>query len=244
MNVIVVKAGGIGERIANDKYTVPKQFIEIKGKPLLIYSMEPFQQAKNLDRIIIACHKDYIDLCWDYVKKFNMTKVSDIVEGGETTQDSFDRGVDCAMQYMTDDDVILVGDAVRPLVASSTVEGMIEMAVKYGAAGGGVKMAECSFSYPTGKETEYNYLGNDNGILSKTPQAIKLGKYFEYRQAAMDMGIWENCPALCALSVNTGNPYKFVPDCPYNLKITYEAQLDFFRMIVENDLIESITSIK
>ena len=244
MNIIVVKAGGTGERLANGKYDVPKQFIEVCGKPLIIYSIEPFQKAENLDRIIISCHKDYIDLCWNYVKRFGITKVTDIIEGGKTTQDSFDKGVEVAMKDMTEDDILLVGDAVRPLVAASTVEEMIREAEDCGAAGGGVRMAECSFSFPTGREEEYNYLGNDNGILSKTPQAIKLGKYFEYKKKAEEMGIWDNCPALCALSVNTGNPYRFVRDCPYNVKITYEAQLDFFRMIVENGLVENIIDIK
>ena len=70
MNTAIIKAGGTGERINNAETNLPKQFIEIGGKPIIIYSIEPLQKARNADRIIIACHRDYIDLCWDYVRKF------------------------------------------------------------------------------------------------------------------------------------------------------------------------------
>ncbi|WP_294468580.1 2-C-methyl-D-erythritol 4-phosphate cytidylyltransferase [uncultured Anaerofustis sp.] len=244
MNIVIVKAGGTGSRMG-DKYDgIPKQFIEIQGKPILIYSIEPFEHANNIDKIIISCHKDYIELAWEYCRKFNISKVFKIIEGGKTTNDSFFNGVKEAEKYMSDEDIIILGDAVRPLVSENTVEEIVKQAKTHGAAGGAVRIAECAFTKSKKEKDTFQYLGNDGSYMSKTPQGIKLGKLKQYKKEAEQMGVYNNCPALCTLAINTNNPYTFVPDSPYNIKITYENQLDFFEMIVKNGLREKIINIK
>ena len=243
MNVAIIKAGGTGSRIQNDRFDIPKQFIEVKGKPIIIYSIEPLQNAENVDRIIISCHSDYIDLCWDYVRKFGITKVTDIVEGGKTTIDSFNNAFDVVKDEMTDEDIIIMNDAVRPLYATETIEEIVEAAKKYNAAGGGARVPECTYSTPFKQNSDFEYLGSDNVMVSKAPQAIKLGEYNRCKKAAIEMGIYDNCPTPCTLTQNTGRGYRFIPDSPYNIKITYDAQLDFFIAVVEAGIYDQIIHI-
>ena len=242
MNIAIVKAGGTGQRIKGKNISLPKQFIEVEGKPLLIYSIEPLQKANNIDKIIISCHENYIDLAEKYCKKFNITKLLKIVKGGETTRDSFLNGLKVAKNLMNDDDLIIMADAVRPLVSTTTVEEIVNKAKEYGAAGGMVKIAECAFTCD--EEDKISYIGNDASYMSKTPQAIKLGYLEKYNKQAIEMNVYEKCPALCTLCINTNNPYAIVKDSPYNIKITYQNQLEFFEMIVKNGLREKIMNIK
>ena len=143
---------------------------------------------------------------------------------------------------MNDDDLVIMADAVRPLVSTSTVEEIVEKAKECGAAGGMVKIAECAFICD--EKDSISYIGNDTSYMSKTPQAIKLGYLEKYNRQAKEMNVYENCPALCTLCINTNNPYAIVKDSPYNIKITYQHQLDFFEMIVKNGLLEKIINIK
>ena len=243
MNIVIVKAGGKGNRMGDKYQSIPKQFIEVENKPIIIYALEAYEKSKNIDKIIISCHKDYIDLAWKYCKKFNITKVTDIIEGGETTNDSFFNGVKVAEKYMDNEDIILQCDAVRPLVSYKTVDKIVEKAKQYGAAGSATSTSECLFNKNKCSD-EYRYLGVGGSYLSKTPQGIKLKNLKKYKKLADELNIFDNCPALCTLSINTGNDYYFVEDSPYNIKITYESQLEFFEIIVKNGLREKIINIK
>lgn len=88
MNIAIIFAGGRGQRLNGSQDSVPKQFLEIKKKPILVHTLLRFQEHKEIDKIYIAILSDYMKYTEDLVKKYDLNKVKKIVAGGETAQDS------------------------------------------------------------------------------------------------------------------------------------------------------------
>lgn len=132
MNVAVVFAGGTGQRM-NTK-TKPKQFLELHGKPILIYTLELFQHAPSIDGIILVMLDSWITYSEKLIDRFRITKVKSIVEGGNTGQDSIFRGIAKAHELFSEDSVVLIHDGVRPLVDVQTIETCIETVRSKGSA--------------------------------------------------------------------------------------------------------------
>lgn len=117
MNIAVVLAGGSGERMKTKD--VPKQFLLVAGKPIIVYTLEKFQTSPAIDSILIVCRDDYQEEVRSYVDKFGISKVISVVSGGATRHDSLYNGVKEAVRLSKniDDDIILIHDAVRPAVS-------------------------------------------------------------------------------------------------------------------------------
>lgn len=114
MNIAIIFAGGTDQRM-NTK-TKPKQFLEMHGKPILIYALEKFQEHEEIDKIVLVCIESGIDYAWELIDKYRITKVEDIVPGGASGQLSIYNGVKRAYELYGRDNVVLVHDGVRPLV--------------------------------------------------------------------------------------------------------------------------------
>ncbi len=119
MNIAIIFAGGTGQRM-NTK-TKPKQFLELHGKPILIYTLELFQESQAIDGIIVVMLKEWIQYTEELVEKYRINKVKAIVSGGETGQASIFCGVKKAYELFPDDSIVLIHDGVRPLVDDSTI---------------------------------------------------------------------------------------------------------------------------
>lgn len=133
MNYGLILAGGVGQRMRSSG--MPKQFLQVFGKPIIIYTLEKFERCEDVDEIIIACNAAWIDYLTDLVKKYNLKKITDIISGGKDRQDSVLNGVKCIKDHgAKDDDVILIHDGVRPLVQESILSENIRVAKKYGSA--------------------------------------------------------------------------------------------------------------
>ena len=89
-NYVILLAGGVGKRMGTD---IPKQFLEVDGKPIIVYSIENFQRNPQIEKIVVVCVKDWIDKTWELIKKYSLTKVEWIIEGGNTGHDSIRNGV-------------------------------------------------------------------------------------------------------------------------------------------------------
>ena len=88
-NYVILLAGGVGKRMGTD---IPKQFLEVDGKPIIVYSIENFQKNPQIEKIVVVCVKDWIDKTWELVKKYSLSKVEWIIEGGSTGHDSIRNG--------------------------------------------------------------------------------------------------------------------------------------------------------
>ncbi len=129
----LIFAGGTGKRM-NTK-TLPKQFLELHGKPIIIHTIEHFESHPEIKDIVVVCVDDWLDYCKDLLAKFNIKKVSQVVPGGETGQMSIFNGLEALREkYQGNDDYVLIHDGVRPLIDEETISKNIESVKKYGTA--------------------------------------------------------------------------------------------------------------
>ena len=131
-NIALIIAGGIGTRMHQD---IPKQFINVRDKPVIVYTMEVFQQHPNIDAIEVVCLYGWHDILRAYAKQFGITKLESIVDGGTTGLQSIRNGLyDVAERYHDDDDIVLIHDAIRPLVSQEIISDNIRVCREYGNA--------------------------------------------------------------------------------------------------------------
>lgn len=129
----LIFAGGTGKRM-NTK-TLPKQFLELHGKPIIIHTIEHFESHPEIMDIVVVCVDDWLDYCKDLLAKFNIKKVSQVVPGGETGQMSIFNGLEALREkYQGNNDYVLIHDGVRPLIDEETISKNIESVKKYGTA--------------------------------------------------------------------------------------------------------------
>lgn len=133
MNIAVIFAGGIGRRM-NTK-ALPKQFLKLYGKEIIVYTLEHFQKHKDIDAIVVACVADWIPFLEELLEKYQLTKVVKVVPGGETGQDSIYAGIEAAHQITSDEkSVVLIHDGVRPLIEAKTITDCLECVKENGTA--------------------------------------------------------------------------------------------------------------
>ena len=130
MNIAIIFAGGTGQRM-NTK-TKPKQFLELHGKPIIIYTLEHFGQHELINGIIVVCLETWIGYCRELIDKFHIRKVKEIIPGGETGMLSRYKGVKKAAELYPEDTVCLMHDGVRPLINHEIISKNIETVEKYG----------------------------------------------------------------------------------------------------------------
>ena len=139
MNVPIILAGGVGSRVGADR---PKQFIEILGKPILVYTIEAFQNHPEIDAIEVVCIESHIDYLKELVEKFNLDKVKWITPGGKDFQHSVINGFNNLKGKLDDKDIVLVHYGASPFISEDIISDAIPLgAVQITSAGLPVVMA-------------------------------------------------------------------------------------------------------
>lgn len=131
MNIAIIFAGGSGVRMGAG---VPKQFLEINGKPILIHTLQLFEEHEEIDKIYLAINEEYILYVQELIKDFRIEKVAGIAAGGETAQDSIYNALLLASKENPEDSIVLIHDGVRPFIEYSVISDNIESVAKYGSA--------------------------------------------------------------------------------------------------------------
>ncbi|WP_316496484.1 2-C-methyl-D-erythritol 4-phosphate cytidylyltransferase, partial [Enterococcus faecium] len=129
MITAIIIAGGVGKRMGQD---IPKQFITIEGKPIIIYTLESFQKHPQVDRILVVCKSGWEETMWAYIKEFNISKVQWVITGGSKGQESINNGVQFLKDYSEDDDTIIIHDGIRPLVDELVLSDVIVKCKEFG----------------------------------------------------------------------------------------------------------------
>lgn len=133
MNIAVIFAGGTGQRM--NTASKPKQFLELHGKPIIIYTSEYFQKHSQIDGIIVVCLSSWIDYCKDLLDKYHITKVLKVVPGGKSGQESIFYGLEAAHQISNDKKaIVLIHDGVRPLINEALITNCITAVKESGSA--------------------------------------------------------------------------------------------------------------
>lgn len=223
MNIALILAGGVGLR-SGEK--IPKQFVEVNEKPIIIYTLEKFQACNSVDGIVITCVEEWIPNLEKYVDTFEITKVLKIVKGGKNGLESVKKGLD-ALNMCSDDDLVLIHDAVRPFVDEKSIEENIKVAAKYGLALTSVDLLETLVYSEDGIVGE-RVIDRKNMKRILTPQTFnyRLLKDLYEDESKLDPIKY---PSTFSLYMSTGAKVFCSKGSEKNIKITYPEDIEYFR---------------
>lgn len=229
MNVAVIFAGGAGQRM-NTK-TKPKQFLELHGKPILIYTLELFQQAPSIDGIVLVMLENWIPHSNELVDRYRLSKVKTVVPGGETGQESIFIGIAKAHELYPDGSIVLIHDGVRPLVKVETIEKCIKCVKEHGNAIT-VSPAIETVALMTKDGNVGTILPRCDCQMAKAPQCFVLGDIYQNHLKAQAEGKLDFIDS-ASLMQYYGDKLYTVEGPSENIKITTPGDFYIFRAIVE-----------
>lgn len=227
MNIAMIIAGGSGSRMHQD---IPKQFLTVNEKPVIIYTLEVFQRHPAIDEVVVVCIEGWEQVLWAYVKQFNLTKVSAIVKGGDCGQNSIYRGLEEIGREHKPDDIVLVHDAIRPMVSEEIISDCIGKTVEYGSAIACIPCAEVMLVTENQKNSGQVF-DRDHLKRTQTPQGFRLGKLKELHERALAQGITDST-ASCMLAIQMGEEVYFSKGSEKNLKLTTVEDIDIFKALL------------
>lgn len=234
MNVAVIIAGGSGSRMGQD---IPKQFINVYDKPVLIYTLEGFQKHPQVDAIEVVCIDGWHDVVLAYAKQFGVDKLKWIVSGGKTGQESIRNGVYNLRDKVREDDVIIIHDGIRPLVDETVLTDVILKAKQYGNAVTSLPYNEQIFVVNEDDETTTTqYIPRETLRRVSTPQAYKFGMLYEKYQEAYEkeIGIYGSAYTN-TMMVQLGVRLHFAAGSDKNIKLTTKDDLEMFKAYLKSD---------
>lgn len=228
MIVAIIIAGGIGSRMRQE---IPKQFINIYDKPVLVYTLEAFQNHPLVDAIEVVCLEGWEHKLVEYSKKWNINKLKWIVKGGATGQESIRNGVYNLQGKIEDDDICLIHDGVRPMLDPEVITDVIRLAKLHGNAVTSMPYYEQIFLIDKHiPSTTTQYIPRENLRRVSTPQGYKFNLLNSmYHEAfARKIGI-SGSNYTNTMMVQLGVRLYFATGSDRNIKLTTPENLDFFR---------------
>ncbi|MBO7045826.1 MAG: 2-C-methyl-D-erythritol 4-phosphate cytidylyltransferase [Prevotella sp.] len=229
MNIALIIAGGSGNRMGQD---IPKQFMHVDGAPIIIHTMRCFQQHPDVGMIAVVCLKGWETVLQSYANQFSITKLKHIFLGGDTGMESIHNGIyglrDAGCK---DEDLVLIHDAVRPLLSQEIISSNIAICKAYGYAVTGIKCREAILESHDGFSST-NSIPRDTLIRTQTPQTFSLKNIINAHEEAKLKGITESV-ASCTLCAELGNrEMHIVPGSEKNIKITTIEDLEILKALM------------
>ena len=236
-NIAIIIAGGVGKRMGQ---SIPKQFININDKPVLVYTLESFQKHPQIDAIELVCLDGWQNVARAYAEQYGISKLKWIVTGGESGQESIRNGVYNLEGKVADDDVILIHDGVRPLLNSEVISGVIVKCQKYGNAVTSMPYNEQIFVIdPDDETTTEKYIPRETLRRVSTPQAYNFALLDEKYHEAFEkkVGIYGSSYTN-TMMVDLGVKLHFAAGSDMNIKLTTPENLDFFKAYLNTNHLE------
>ena len=234
MNIALIIAGGTGSRMGQD---IPKQFINVYGKPVLLYTLEGFQKHPQIDAIEVACLDGWQDALQAYAEQFNITKLQAIVTGGSSAQESIRNGVYDLEDKASDDDIIIIHDGIRPLVDDTVLTDVIQKAMQYGNGVTSLPYNEQIFIVnPDDETTTKQYIPRETLRRVSTPQAYQFKKLDAAYHEAFEKGIGIHGSSYTnTMMVELGETLHFAAGSDKNIKLTTKDDLEMFKGYMKMD---------
>ena len=229
MNIAVIFAGGTGQRM-NTK-TLPKQFLELHGKPILVYTLEHFQRHKAIDGIVLVCVEGWLDYCAELAEKYRLTKLTAIVPGGDCGQASIYNGLKKAGELYPVDTIVLVHDGVRPLIDGQTITAAIDCVRAHGSA---VTVTPAVETIALRTETNQvdTIIDRSHCQMARAPQCFYLGELLDAHEKANTEGRSDFIDS-ASLMQHYGHSLYTVEGPAENIKITTPSDFYIFRAMVD-----------
>ncbi len=228
MTVALLTAAGSGTRMGQD---IPKQFIHVENKPIIIHTMEAFQNHPGVDAIMVVTIPSWVEVVKAYAKQFNITKLRWVVNGGETGQESIFNGLSALKDELSEEDIVMIHDGNRCMVSSEIISDSIATYHKHGCAVAAIPCVEAVF-----KSNDDGYSSNvsiprEQLFRTQTPHTYQLGKLLWAHSEAQKRGI-ANTAATCTLMQELGETIYFSKGSEENLKITTVDDMMIFKALL------------
>lgn len=233
MNIAIVLAAGVGQRMRNGG--LPKQFLKLMGKPIIIYTLEKFEICKEIDKIVIVCHGSYIEYMKEILNLYQLKKIDRIIVGGSTRQSSLKRGLNSIVENTVDKkDIVLIHDGVRPLVSLSIIQENIRVAKQYGCAVTVHPVTESVVITESAEVEMADFKKRAETYSLTAPQTFQIGRLIDAYEEIDRLEEIE-MPLLDAAMVYAyaGNKIYLVKEQEQNIKITTPEDFYMLKAILE-----------
>ena len=226
-NIGLVIAGGSGNRMHQD---IPKQFITVNERPVIVYTLEAFEKHPEIDVISVVCIAGWEQVLWAYAKQFSINKLQYVIPGGKNGQDSIRNGVFELEKHFEPKDIVLIHDAIRPMVSAEIISDNIRVAREFGNATTVIPCAEAMLQTDDGVVSTGSY-PRDCLKRTQTPQAFHIGDICDLHRRALKAGI-TNSVASCTLKIEMGEQVYFSSGSEKNIKLTTVEDIDIFKALL------------
>ena len=234
MNIAIIVAGGSGNRMGQD---IPKQFINVYDKPILMYTLEGFQRHPMVDAIEVVCIEGWENMVQAYANQFNITKLKWIVKGGGSAQESIRNGVLNLEGKVAADDTIIIHDGIRPMIDDTVLTDVIEKAQQFGNAVTSLPYNEQIFVVSKDdSETTTQFIPRETLRRVSTPQAYRFDLLSEKYHEAFEKGIGiYGSHYTNTMMVELGVRLHFAKGSDKNIKLTTKDDLELFKGYLTKD---------
>ncbi len=222
---VVIFAGGVGARMKS--LDIPKQFINVDGKPIIIRTLENFSSHPDVDDIVISCLPDKIEYTWDLIAKYKVQKVTSIVPGGNTGHESIHNGLVETQKFSSPDDIVLICDGVRPLISNQLISDCIETVSEYGTAVPVTPSIDSVLQSEDGMTCRKS-LPRKQMYITQAPQGFTMKRIMDAHNEAERLGI-KNPISSSELLIELGQEVHIFKGERDNIKVTTPEDLKFLR---------------
>ena len=226
-NYVILLAGGSGKRMQSE---IPKQFIEVKGKPIIVYTLEKFQNNSQIEGIAVVCVKDWAEHLKQLLEQYGLTKVRWVIEGGDTGHDSIRNGVFFLRDKLEPDDFIIVHDAVRPVLPRKAVDEVIRVAHENGNASSSIA-CHPPIVYTEDFRSGIKDVDREHVMLTASPQAYRYPLALECYELA-EKENKHGFTFTSSLLIHYGHRVYFAKGTTSNIKITKPEDLALFEALL------------
>ncbi|MCI9002941.1 MAG: 2-C-methyl-D-erythritol 4-phosphate cytidylyltransferase [Oscillibacter sp.] len=234
MNIGLIIAGGKGHRMGQE---IPKQFLNVYDKPVIVYTLEGFQRHAEIDAIEVVCLEGWSEMLVAYAKQFNIDKLRWVTPSGETAQESIRNGVVALRSVCGPEDIVVVHDGIRPMVEDFVLTDVLVKCREYGNAVTSLPYNEQIFVSGDGTSTT-QYIPRDTLRRVSTPQAYRYEKLLWAYEKAFAQGIGiQGATYANTLMTDLGERLYFAAGSEKNIKLTTRDDFELFKtyMKMEKD---------
>lgn len=225
MNIAVILAGGTGTRVGAG---VPKQFIKVRDKPILAYTLELFENNANIDAIEVVCHRDWVDEVAQICNEYSITKQRWLCTGGNTFQESTINGIYNLKDKIADDDIVVISFGVSPLTPQADIDDSIRVCREHGNAIAAADIDLCTCI----KDDEFS---TTQTIIRETlkgfanPWTFRYGDLYDAYEQAKKLNILDTLePHTTSVYLALGKRLWFSQCTTSHVKITHKEDIDVF----------------
>lgn len=226
MNVALILAGGVDPRF---QMAIPKQFVIVENRPIIVYTLQVFQNHSEIDKIIVSCLHGWKEMVQAYAKQFNITKLTAIVEGGMDAQESSRKGVEWLKNNCRADDLVVIHDAIRPLVTDNLISDSMKCCREYGMGVAAVRSMDTVMLTKDGASGQEN-ISRDSIRRIQTPQTYRLDYLDRMHQKAVEQRI-TNCVDNNSMLAKLGETIHFSKGSDFNIKINQVEDVEMFKAL-------------